>query len=299
MTQWGSFLVVTLIILVVVLVLARQSQALIEEYETDDQSEEGQSVDGHSTDDQSGVRLQLERPQTNGSTPDTPSVEPTTDTELGETHIADDEFIPPAKRQPEPEQELVLTPLMMQANVAVTQGIVAVLVIAAAWYFEIPAAAFGIVAEPLSTGWPAIVGGLAFGLVLWVGNEGATRVADVIGASYDERVRELLAPESKSGWLLLFGVVLPLIAISEELLFRAALIGVPAAGFDISPWLLAVGSSAAFALGHGAQGRVGIVVTGLLGFVLAAGYIVTGSLLLVVIAHYVINALEFFTHEYR
>jgi len=298
-TQWGSFLVVTLIILVVVLVLARQSQAIIEEYETDGPPVDGQSVDSHSIDDQSGVKSQIERPQTNGLTPEIPSVEPTTDTELGEKHTADDEFIPPAKRQPEPGQELVLTPLMLQANVAVTQGLVALLVIAAAWYFEIPAAAFGIVAEPLSTGWPAIVGGLTFGLVLWVGNEGATRVADVIGASYDERVRELLAPESRGGWLLLFGVVLPLIAISEELLFRAALIGVPAAGFDISPWLLAVGSSAAFALGHGAQGRVGIVVTGLLGFVLAAGYIVTGSLLLVVVAHYVINAMEFFTHEYR
>ncbi len=294
MTQWGSFLVVTLIILVVVLVLARQSQAIIEEYETDDQSGDGQPVE-----DKSGAQPHPEQPPASESTPAIPSVEPAADADTEEQHTADNEFIPPAKRQPAPEQELVLTPLMLQANVAVTQGLVALLVIVAAWYFEIPAAAFGIVAEPLSTGWPAIVGGLAFGLVLWVGNEGATRVADVIGASYDERVRELLAPESRGGWLVLFGVVLPLIAISEELLFRAALIGVPAAGFDISPWLLAVGSSAAFALGHGAQGRVGIVVTGLLGFVLAAGYIVTGSLLLVVVAHYVINAMEFFTHEYR
>jgi membrane protease YdiL (CAAX protease family) len=42
---------------------------------------------------------------------------------------------------------------------------------------------------------------------------------------------------------------------------------------------------------------VGVVVTGLLGFVLAAGYVVTGSLVVVVAAHYVINALEFFVHE--
>jgi membrane protease YdiL (CAAX protease family) len=91
--------------------------------------------------------------------------------------------------------------------------------------------------------------------------------------------------------------VLPLIALSEELLFRAALIGVPAAGFAVSPWLLAVGSSLLFALGHGAQGRVGIVVTGVLGFALAAGYILTGSLLVVVAAHYVVNAMEFLLHE--
>ena len=34
--------------------------------------------------------------------------------------------------------------------------------------------------------------------------------------------------------------MLPIIAVFEELLFRAALIGVLAAGFDLSPWLLAV-----------------------------------------------------------
>ncbi|MEF8814925.1 MAG: CPBP family intramembrane glutamic endopeptidase, partial [Halovenus sp.] len=91
--------------------------------------------------------------------------------------------------------------------------------------------------------------------------------------------------------------VLPLVALSEELLFRAALIGVPAAGYGLSPWLLAVVSSLAFAFAHGAQGRVGIVVTGSLGFVLAGGYILSGSLLLVVVAHYVINAVEFLVHE--
>ncbi len=287
MTQWASFLVVIVFILVVVLVLARQSQAIIEEYPT------GNQPTGDPT---------PEQPAGDEVATEIPSVEPSTTGRKEKRNGApshDEEFIPPASRQPRAEQELVFSPLLMQANVAVTQGIVALLVIAAAWYFNIPAAAFGIVAEPMSTGLPAVVGGITFGLVLWLCNEGATRVADALDASYDERVRELLAPESGVGWALLFGVVLPLIAVSEELLFRAALIGVPAAGFDLSPWLLAVGSSAAFALGHGAQGRVGIIVTGLLGFVLAAGYIVTGSLLLVIIAHYVVNAMEFFIHEYR
>jgi len=67
--------------------------------------------------------------------------------------------------------------------------------------------------------------------------------------------------------------------------------------YGVNVWALAVVSSLAFALGHGAQGRVGVVVTGALGFVLAAGYVATGSLLVVVVAHYVINALEFLVHE--
>ncbi|MFW6435839.1 MAG: CPBP family intramembrane glutamic endopeptidase, partial [Halovenus sp.] len=179
------------------------------------------------------------------------------------------------------------------ANVAVTQGLVIVVLVAAALYFEIPARGFGV-----SVTGPAILLGVAFGAVLWIGNELSTTVADAVGASYDEGVREMMAPESTGGWLVLFVFVLPIIAIAEELLFRGALIGVPAAGFGVSPWLLAVVASLAFALGHGAQGRVGIVVTGVLGFVLAAGYIVSGSLLVVIVAHYLINGLEFFVHEY-
>jgi membrane protease YdiL (CAAX protease family) len=60
---------------------------------------------------------------------------------------------------------------------------------------------------------------------------------------------------------------------------------------------LAACSSVAFAFGHGAQGRAGIVVTGALGFVLAAAFVVTGSLVTVVVAHYLVNALEFVVNE--
>jgi membrane protease YdiL (CAAX protease family) len=77
------------------------------------------------------------------------------------------------------------------------------------------------------------------------------------------------------------------------------LVGGFAAGFGLSPWPLAVLSSVAFALGHGAQGPLGMVVTGLLGFALAAAFVLTGSLLAVVVAHYLVNALEFLGAEYR
>ncbi|PSQ23595.1 CPBP family intramembrane metalloprotease domain-containing protein, partial [Halobacteriales archaeon QS_9_67_15] len=73
--------------------------------------------------------------------------------------------------------------------------------------------------------------------------------------------------------------------------------GAPGAAFGVSPWALAVVSSVAFALGHGAQGRVGVAVTGALGLALAAGFILTDSLLVVVVAHYLVNALEFLVHE--
>nr|WP_303651822.1 CPBP family intramembrane glutamic endopeptidase [Halovenus rubra] len=196
-----------------------------------------------------------------------------------------------SKREP----DIVLTPVAMMANVAFTQGVILFGLVLSAWYFDIPADAFG---SGIGTGGgAAVVVGVGFGIVLWGANELSTTVADAVGAAYDERVRELLAPESIGGWIALFGVVLPIIAVSEELLFRGALIGVPEMGFGLNVWVLAFLSSLAFALGHGAQGRVGVVVTGALGLVLAGGYVVTGSLLIVIVAHYVINALEFAVHE--
>lgn len=180
------------------------------------------------------------------------------------------------------------------ANAAATQALVIAVLGGAVWYFAIPLEAIGLSER---SPWRSAGVGLVLGVGLWLCNELFSRGADAAGLAYDERIRQLLAPESPLGWGVLFVVVLPLIAIAEELLFRAALIGVPAAGFALSPWLLVAPASIAFALGHSAQGRVGVVVTGVLGAALASAYVLTGSLLAVVVAHYVVNALEFLVHE--
>jgi len=210
--------------------------------------------------------------------------------------------VPPADAdRPDPQTPPTtpqLTTGLLFANVAVTQGVVAGIVLGAAWFFSIPADALGVSLQPDRSTLALVAVGVGFGSTLWVANELATTVADAAGAAYDEALRELLAPEAAGGWLVLYGGVLPVIALSEELLFRAALIGVPAAGYGLPVFALGVVSSVAFALGHGAQGRVGVVVTGALGFVLAGAYVVSGSLLLVVVAHYVVNFLEFLVHEH-
>jgi len=183
------------------------------------------------------------------------------------------------------------------ANVVFTQGVFGALLAGGAVYFRIPLAGLGVGPTPLAAGGLGVAAGVAFGIVLWLGNEAAGRVAEVAGAGYDESLRAMLAPDSLGGWLLLLGVVLPTIAFVEEFIFRAAAVGAVAAGFGISPWLPAVVSSLAFGVAHGAQGRVGVVVTGTLGFVLAAGFVLTESLLVVVVAHYLVNALELVVHE--
>lgn len=313
MPRWAPFLAVVAILVVVLLLLAHKSQQILHEHA---------ETAGGSSDERAGVST-AERGSVTGESPgeatsrvpdSTTSLEPGTETgsdaPVGETTMAPDTLLReqapmagdgPTDREPAHQhgaQEIVLTPGVLLANVAFTQALVAAILVGAAWYFSIPASAFGLEGAAVPNSGVGVGLGVAFGAALWVGNELATVMADAVGAAYDETVRQMLAPESAGGWAFLFGAVLPLIAVAEELLFRAALIGAPAAGFEISPWLLAVVSSVAFAFGHGAQGRVGIVVTGLLGLALAMGFVLTGSLLVVVVAHYVINALEFLVHEF-
>ncbi len=196
---------------------------------------------------------------------------------------------------PAPETTYVSKPALL-ANLAISHGLLAAVLLVGIALAEIPFPALGIGDASLS-GREEIVVGIAIGVAIAVVNTLAGGVANAFDADPSGPLRELLAPDSRRGWIVLLLVVLPIIAGFEELLFRGILIGAFAVGFDLSPWMLAVGSSIAFGAGHGAQGWLGIVATTLLGFVLAAVFILTGSLLVVVIAHYVVNAVEFVVHE--
>jgi len=205
----------------------------------------------------------------------------------------------PGGREQALARELSGTPALSQSlllvNVALSQGLFAVVIVAAAVLGEVPRAALGVGDAQLS-GWLAAVG-VALGAVLYAANEAGGALADAAGLGRSEDLRELLAPESPLGWVVLLGGVLPIVAGFEELLFRGVLVGAFATGFGVSPWLLVVGSSVLFGLGHGAQGRLGVLVTGALGVVLGVAFVLTGSLLVVVVAHYLVNALEFVVHE--
>jgi membrane protease YdiL (CAAX protease family) len=183
---------------------------------------------------------------------------------------------------------------LLLANVALSQGLFLVVLLGGAWYARIPLAALG--ATPANWLSELAVGG-ALGVGLYLVNEVGSRAAGAIGIETPDQLRESLAPDSTGGWVVLLAVVLPTIAVFEEFLFRAALVGALSTGFSLSPWLLAFLSSVAFALGHGAQGALGMAVTGGLGLVLAGAFILTGSLFVVVVAHYLINALEFAVNE--
>lgn len=214
--------------------------------------------------------------------------EPTDRPELPDDadHLAEIETSASAPASPRVSKTALL------ANVAVTHGLFALVLLAGALIAEVPLSALGIGSAAVS-GTDAVAVGVAIGLAIAVVNTLAGGVAEAFEADPSGPLRELLAPDSRRGWLALLFVVLPIIAGFEELLFRSVLIGAFAAGFDLSPWALAVGSSVVFGAGHGAQGRLGIAATGLLGFALAAVFVTTDSLLVVWLAHYVVNAVEF------
>lgn len=293
MPGWVPFTGLTVVVLCLLLALARLSQAVVDDQPALPPERAGDDV--HSTDPQA-----VSESGADGRGERTPSADPPAaedwphgpPTDSGTTAPDTDDV---ATSVESGQREFTTAALL--ANVALTQGLFGAIVAAGAWYFEIPLWALGVTETGVGTGLLAVGIGFGFGLLLWLGNELSATLADAVGAAYDESLREMLAPDSAGGWVVLLGVILPVIAVVEELLFRAALIGVPAAGFGTSPWALALVSSAAFAGGHGAQGRVGVAVTGGLGLVLAGGYIFSGSLLVVVVAHYLVNAMEFVVHE--
>jgi membrane protease YdiL (CAAX protease family) len=275
-TRWELFAGVTLIVLLVVLGLSR---ATARELTTGDRDLEPPAGGDVAPAPEGGEATPAEDP--------TPSGDPTLAHERTPTEepIRRPEVTRPRRSARAPEENLLF-------SAALSQALVGALLVGLAWYAEVPPGALGIDDPSM-----AVLPGVALGVGLYAANEAGAWVAERAGIDADESLRELLAPETVGGWLLLLGVVLPLVALVEEFLFRAALVGALAAGFSVSPWLLAVLSSVAFGVGHGLQGPGGVVVTGALGFVLAAAFVLTGSLWVVVVAHYLVNALEFLVHE--
>jgi membrane protease YdiL (CAAX protease family) len=263
-TRWAAFAGITLVVLCLLLVLARASQPAVRPRVSGERRRLDRLEDGAGHLDVTGAT-----PPGNGS-PAAATLE---------------------ESPPEP------TTLALLANVAVSHGLFAVLLLSGVWLAGVPPSALGVAATPLSTGLVGVGVGVGLGVAISLANTMAAGLADVFDADPSRELRELLAPDSAGGWVALLGVVLPVIAGFEELLFRAALVGGFAAGFGVSPWLLAALSSVAFAAGHGAQGTLGVVVTGLLGLALAVAFVLTDSLLVVVVAHYVVNAAEFVVAE--
>jgi membrane protease YdiL (CAAX protease family) len=200
-----------------------------------------------------------------------------------------------AARSPDSFREAALPSRVLLWNVALTQGLFGALLAATLWYARVPLSTLGLGPGALSP--RALAVGAGAGVAAFLAAEAAAVAARRAGLPVPDWLRESLTPETPAGWALLLGVVLPVVAGFEELLFRGALVGALAAAVGVSPWLFVPASSVLFGLAHGAQGPAGMAVAGLLGAALAALFLLTGSLPAAVLAHYVVNAAEFVVYE--
>ncbi len=214
----------------------------------------------------------------------------------GETDGFDPQL--PAERDGVRVGDRELSTTVLLANVVGSQLLFAGLLVTVTVWAAVPAPALGLGSVTL----PQVGVGALLGVALWVASESGGRLSRRLGIDPAEALRGALAPTTRREWWLLLGVVLPVVAVFEELLFRAALVGAFAAGasatgMNVPVAVFVVGSAVVFGLAHSAQGRVGMAVTGLLGVVLATAFVLTDSLVVVVVAHYVVNAAEFVVHE--
>lgn len=146
-------------------------------------------------------------------------------------------------------------------------------------------------------GWPSaqpavdVVIGSALGLVIqFIVNFATTIAIRIFGPDiYSTVVMKNIVPQNARQWILIIPPLLLAVAL-EEILFRALLIG----GFStvVNPWVMAVASSVVFGLMHAPQGRLGVVATGLVGFVFAAIFIISNSLTMVICTHFIINFIQ-------
>lgn len=119
------------------------------------------------------------------------------------------------------------------------------------------------------------VGITALGLIFWLAGE-------IFGLDESDLLQELIPRNAQEKGLF---VLLSIAAgVGEELVYRGWLISVLAPFFD-GPWIAAIVSSMAFSLLHSYQGAIGILRSGLMGFLFAAAFIVHGSLWPLIAVH--------------
>lgn len=148
--------------------------------------------------------------------------------------------------------------------------------------FDLPTAAVGLDASPVRG---AAVGAVA-GLGLAGGHKLLIKGLKAAGLEFTELYEEMV-PETVPalGW---YGAGIGVQASAEEVIFRAALVGAPAALLSVSPWYFVVPAAVLFGFAHTGRGTGSVVSTAIVG-VAFGGLFVTAGLVAAAVAHVVNN----------
>ncbi len=204
MTQWATFVGITGVVLVLLLVLSHLTQSSFDSAgAASDQHHEAQT--GPAPADAS----------TEGPTEDSTAV---SESAPLEDSLPENETSSHNDARGDDIDPSDLSSGMVLANVALSQGLFAFVLIGAAVYTAIPASALGIEFSRSYLVMGLLVGALA-GLVLYVANEIGAAVATRVGFTHDEQLRELLAPESARGGSSCWSVCFPLSPSSRNCSF--------------------------------------------------------------------------------
>lgn len=183
-------------------------------------------------------------------------------------------------------EDLDLSPRQfLLVTVSVFGGVGAVVALAigvGTVFFDLSAATVGLGDPSLRS---AGVGVLAGVLIAGV-HKGLVRLLKAVGLTFTELYGEMV-PETVPGlgW---YAAGIGVQASAEEVVFRAALVGVPAALFGVSPWLFVVPAAILFGVAHTGRGSGSVVSTALVG-ILWGGLFVTWGLVAAAVAHAVNN----------
>ncbi|MFG2043749.1 CPBP family intramembrane glutamic endopeptidase [Dactylosporangium sp. NPDC048998] len=99
-----------------------------------------------------------------------------------------------------------------------------------------------------------------------------------------------LLPSPGIGGLLLAVLLVVVVAVAEETIFRGYLI-LRIASVLRSRWLAVLLSSVIFSVGHGYEGSAGVLTVGVTGLVFAAVYVWRGSLVAPMVMHFLLDFL--------
>jgi len=139
----------------------------------------------------------------------------------------------------------------------------------------------------LRNGWrEAAVGGLLF-VPLLLGMSLVEKVLRAGGLSVPQEAPSFLVP-SGAGQIALALLLLVVVAVSEEVIFRGYLIRRFTA-LSLNPVAALILSSAVFALGHGYERSGGAVGVGILGLIFGAIYLWRNSLVAPMVMHFIQN----------
>ncbi len=218
--NWNAFAGVTLIVLVVLIALARASQAMFVGEDEDGWEEPEATVEtpdrrvrnggdewGGYERSRNGDERDDDERDTNESNDSSFEDQGRRPTEVS-SPIPDEPF--PAVESPTPVEDF--TPGTLLVNVALSQGLFGVILVVAAVLTAIPADALGVGS---ATATQFGVGAL-LGVALYVANELGQQVVDAAGIEYEDSLREMLTPDSVRGWIVLLVLVLPIMRGSRN-----------------------------------------------------------------------------------